>query len=156
MLCSGVVRADTFDKGFAAYKVGNYAEASKIFNLLAAKGNASAQFNLGLMYYNRQGVPSDYKKAADLSSLLLVELIGIRSNAKAQYNLGYMYDNGVGVGQDYQEAAKWYLSAAARGNASAQSNLGLLYHKGLGVSKDFGEALNGISSQPLREMRSHS
>ena len=63
-LCSGAARADAFDKGLAAYKTGNYAEASKIFDSLAANGSEAAQFNLGLMYYNGQGVPKDYKKAA--------------------------------------------------------------------------------------------
>ena len=63
---------------------------------VAKQGNAKAQFNLGLMYYNGQGVRQDYvqivkwfRKAAE------------QGFAQAQFNLGVMYDNGQGVRQDY-------------------------------------------------------
>jgi TPR repeat protein len=43
----------------------NFAEALKWYRRAAAKGNASAQFNLGIMYANGEGVPKDEAKAVE-------------------------------------------------------------------------------------------
>jgi len=50
-LFSGSVFGDDFQDGFDAYKRNDYKEAFKLFRLSAVQGNESAQFNLGLMYY---------------------------------------------------------------------------------------------------------
>ncbi len=47
------------DKGVAAIENGDFATALKEWTPLAEQGNAFAQFNLGLMYYNGKGVPQD-------------------------------------------------------------------------------------------------
>ena len=49
-----------FDEGVAAYDRGDYATAFEEFRPLAEQGNDDAQFNLGVMYGNGQGVPQDY------------------------------------------------------------------------------------------------
>jgi len=84
-------------------KAPDFAETKK----KAEAGNASAQFNLGLMYAKGEGVPKDdaealrwYRKAAD------------QGNAPAQSNLGVMYANGRGVPKDDAEAYAWYNLAA--------------------------------------------
>jgi uncharacterized protein len=41
----------------------NYTEAVKWYRKAAEQGNADAQSNLGLMYYNGYGVPQDYVQA---------------------------------------------------------------------------------------------
>jgi TPR repeat protein len=46
--------------GLQAMKNGDYATALNEFLPLAKSGNSSAQFNLGIMYYQGQGVPQDY------------------------------------------------------------------------------------------------
>ena len=113
-----------------AYQRGDYKTAFQLIKPQAEKGDATAQFMLGFMYSNSQGVPQDfaeamkwYRKAAD------------QGDADAQSNLGYMYSNGQGVPQDYAEAIKWYSKAAKQGNKAAQHNLGLMVDKGQ-VSKD--------------------
>ena len=102
----------------------------------AEKGDAGAQFNLGVRYANGQGVAKDeveavkwYRKAAD------------QGDADAQSNLGWMYDNGQGVAKDEVEAVKWYRKAADQGHAFAQYNLGVMYANGQGVAKDAVEAV---------------
>ena len=55
-----VMRAD-LEKGFDAYEKGDYATAVREFKVLAEQGNAKAQYNLGLMYDNGEGVPEDDK-----------------------------------------------------------------------------------------------
>ncbi|MBR1439400.1 MAG: sel1 repeat family protein [Synergistaceae bacterium] len=85
---------------------------------LAERGNAKAQFNLGVMYQNGYGVKQDYGEAVKWYRLLAEQ-----GNAMAQSNLGYMYENGNGVARDLQEARKWYEKAAAQGHTYAQDAL---------------------------------
>ena len=76
------------------------------YRLAAEQGNAKAQYNLGWMYVNGEGVAENYRKAIKSFS---------RSNAGAQYNLGLMYAKGYGVVADNREAVKWYRTAAKQG-----------------------------------------
>ncbi|MHC5060354.1 MAG: secretin N-terminal domain-containing protein [Planctomycetota bacterium] len=97
---------------------------------------AEAQYNLGVMYSNGQGVEQDYKEAVKW-----YRKAAEQEYAEAQYDLGVMYDNGQGVEQDYKEAVKWYRKAAEQGHAEAQYNLGVMYDNGQGVEQDYKEAV---------------
>lgn len=55
----------TLDEGIATFEKGDYQTAKTIFEDLASKNNVDAQFNLGLMYDNGEGVKQDYFKAID-------------------------------------------------------------------------------------------
>ena len=121
-----------FQKGMTAYKNGDYATALREWTPLAEQGDANAQFNLGLMYANGQGVPQDYKTAAKW-----YKLAAEQGDAIAQLNLGFMYYNGKGVPQDYKTAVKWYTLSAEQGYATAQYNLGVMYGNGQGVPIDY-------------------
>ena len=101
----------------------------------AEAGDPKAQKSLGLLYYNGQGVPQDYAKAASW-----FRLAARQGYSLAQYNLGLLYANGQGVPQDYAKAAHWYRLAANQGNTKAQTNLGFLYEKGQGVPQDYAKA----------------
>ena len=79
-----------------AYEKGDYATALRLSRSLANQGSAVAQWILGLMYANGEGVPQDYaaavswyQKAAD-QGLADVQLI-----------LGLTYFSGRGGPQDY-------------------------------------------------------
>ena len=102
----------------------------------AAQGDANAQYNLGVMYDNGDGVTQDYQTA-----LKWYRKAAAQGDATAQYALGVMYDNGNGVTQDYQKALEWYRKAAAQGDAKAQYNLGVMYNNGNGVTQDYQTAL---------------
>ena len=52
-----------FEAATAAYYRKDYATAVSLLRPLAAQGHARAQFNLGLMYDNGQGVAQDYVRA---------------------------------------------------------------------------------------------
>ncbi|MBU4575512.1 MAG: hypothetical protein KJ576_12830 [Proteobacteria bacterium] len=52
-----------FREGMSAYKRGDYADALKEFEPLAEQGDALAQFYLGFMYAQGQGVPQNRKQA---------------------------------------------------------------------------------------------
>ncbi len=111
-------------------------EAVKWYKKAATQGYAKAQYNLGVMYRNGQGVEKDdekavewYRKAAD------------QGYADAQCKLGFMYSYGYGVEKDYEKALEWTRKAAEQGYAKAQYNLGLMYRNGEGVEKDDEKAL---------------
>ena len=123
--------AQTFDAAVEAYERGDYATALAGFQNYAEQGYATAQFNLGVMYANGEGVPED-----DAEAVRWYRLAAEQGYALAQSNLGLMYANGEGVPEDDAEAVRWYRLAAEQGYALAQSNLGLMYANGEGVPKD--------------------
>jgi TPR repeat protein len=53
---SGAARADDYEDGIAAGRRGDYATALKLLSPLAQKGLAQAQYYLGLMYEQGEGV----------------------------------------------------------------------------------------------------
>lgn len=123
--------SDTADSGLAAYEQGDYATAVREWSILAEQGDKWAQFNLGLLYTNGQGVAQDYQEA-----VRRYRMAAEQGLADAQNSLGALYGRGLGVAQDYLEAARWYRLSAEQGNAWAQYNLGVAYANGEGVKKD--------------------
>ena len=77
-----------------------------------------AQFNLGTMFDNGQGVAQDHAEAVRLYSLAAAQ-----GDAYAQCWLGYMFEMGYGVAQDRAEAIRLYRLAAAQGQAVAAAAL---------------------------------
>ena len=131
-----VAAGQTFDEAVAAYGRGDYATAVRGFLVHAKQGDASAQFNLGVMYDNGRGVLKD-----DAEAVRWYRLAAEQGYADAQFNLGLMYDNGRGVLKDEAEAVRWYRLAAEQGDATAQYSLGFMYDNGRGVLKDEAEAV---------------
>jgi TPR repeat protein len=74
-----------------------------------------AQYNLGVLYSQGQGVQQDFKQAASW-----YRKAADQGDAESQYNLGVMYRTGEGVQQDFKQAAAWYRKAADQGYATAQ------------------------------------
>ena len=100
-----------FGKGFAAYNSGDFATALREWTPLAEQGNASAQYNLGFMYKNGEGVLQDYKTAVKW-----YRLAAEQGHAKAQGNLGVMYAAGDGVIVDKVYAHMWGNIGSSNGN----------------------------------------
>ena len=125
-----------FRDGMRAYKEGAYSTAYQRWLVLAKKGNAKAQNNLGILYRRGLGVKKDpieavkwYQKAAD------------QGFAKAQFNLGLMYKQGNGVAKDIRKAVELYILSAENGYNRAQFAVGLRFERGKGVEKDPVKAL---------------
>jgi hypothetical protein len=98
----------------------------------AEKGDAEAQFNLGLLYDRGQGVPKDKSEA-----LRWYRLAATQGDTFAQNSLGDNYWEGTGVPKDDKEAVRWWRLAADKGFAPAQHSLGkLLAGGGQGVPAD--------------------
>jgi len=86
----------------------------KWYRLAAHQGHAGAQYDLGVMYDNGQGVAQNYAEA-----LKWLRLAADQGHAGAQFGLGVMYANGQGVAQNYVQAHMWFNLAAAQGDAKA-------------------------------------
>jgi TPR repeat protein len=105
----------------------------------ADQGNAQAQYRLGEMYDNGEGVAADdaeavkwYRRAAE------------QGHPGAQWQLGYKYEYGSGVAVDNVESIKWFRKAAEQGHGIAQFELAMRYHTGKGTAKDSVEAYNWV------------
>jgi hypothetical protein len=120
-----------FTLGLEAYKEGKFRRAFDAWMLVAYEGNAEAQFNLGVLYLEGNGVERNaerartwFMKAAEKNHVL------------AQYNLGHMALSGMGSEKNIQEAIKWWKLAAEGGHFQAQFNYGRALYLGIGGHED--------------------
>jgi localization factor PodJL len=94
----------------------------------AAQGQAVAQYRLGTMYEQGQGVPANPATAAHW-----YQLAADQGNRKAMHNLaGVLYHSALGK-PNLPEAARWFAKAAGLGLVDSQYNLAILYERGEGV-----------------------
>ncbi len=89
-------------------------------NLLKAAqdGNASAQFNLGVMYFEGKEVQQSYLEAAKWYSAAADQ-----GDKQAQFNLGLMYYHGTGLPKNYLFAYELFGLAAAQGDERANQGM---------------------------------
>ncbi len=83
---------------------------------LAMRGKPQAQYNLGLLYEQGQGVPQDYAQA-----IKWYRKAAKQGETSAQVRLGVLHEEGLGVPQDYAQAHMWFNLAAAQGDKKAAS-----------------------------------
>lgn len=133
------VAAGPLEDGSAAYHQKEYAKAAALWQPLADKGDAAAQYYLGTLYAEGKGVAQD-----DATAFKWFQRAADQGNAAAQYNVGASYAAGIGVDKSDADAAKWFRRAADQGMPFAQLNLGLLYAAGNGVPKDSVEAFKWL------------
>jgi TPR repeat protein len=107
----------TIEDARSAYKEGDYQTAYRIFKSLAERGDAAAQFSLGGMYMDGQGVTKDnaealkwYRRAAD------------QGNTAAQFNLGMIYLIDQVVPRDNVLAHMWLNIAASNSPEAKERN----------------------------------
>ena len=98
-----------------AYLRGDYEKAHTDIEFLARGGEARAQYDLGLMYDQGQGVPQSDAKAREW-----YERAAEQGEPRALYNLGLMYLNGQGVQPDLVQAYYLISLSANRGNVHAR------------------------------------
>ncbi len=133
-MCAAWPARAGWDEAVAAYNKGDYATAAREFRPFAEQDQLQAQFILGWIYQNGEGVPRDFAESAKWYAK-----VAAKGNADAQYALGSYYMSGAGVKRDDAEAAKWLRKAAEQGKAQAQYYLGYLLARGDGVARDEAE-----------------
>jgi TPR repeat protein len=98
---------------------------------LAQGGDASAQNELGLLYYEGKGIPQDHRKAKEWFDKAVEQ-----GHAGAQVNLGTLYLRGEGAPQSSQMALFWFTRAAAQEDALAFAKLVSMYAQGSADARD--------------------
>lgn len=121
LLLASISFADTFEDGLKAYKSGDYKKALSVWTPLANKGNASAQYNLGVMYEKGIGVDQDYKEVAKW-----YKLSAKQGHALAQYNLGTMYYKGRGIEVNKTESYNLWKASSKQGHQNSKVSLEIL------------------------------
>lgn len=101
----------------------------------AERGDAYAQYNLGLLYSSGQDVPQSDSKAAHW-----YHQAAAQGFADAQFALGVMYYYGRGVTKDYSKAVRWFRRAVDQGSIPARYNLGNMYFRGQGIPQNYAKA----------------
>jgi len=142
---SPAIAADT-DRAMKAMRAGDFKTALEELRPLAARGDAHAQFLLGMLYDSGRGVAPDpataaswYRKAA------------AQKHALAQVYLGILYYSGEGVKKDPVEAGRWFRPAAESGNDQGQFYLGWMYESGTGVKQNPNEAIRWLSKSAAQQ-----
>lgn len=104
----------------------------------AKAGNAEAQFRLGVMFGNGDGVGLDYAQALDW-----FEKAAEQGHQNALITMAWMYASGAGVDTDEDKARTLYLRAARLGSAKAQYVVGTMYRFAqYGADKDLAAAVD--------------
>ncbi len=99
-----------YRSGLAAYEAGHYAEALGELLPLSERGDAEAEFMLGVMYYYGRGVPRDDGLAA-----VWFFKAARKGSASGQLAFGSLYIRGTGVRRNLGQAYLWLTLAAESG-----------------------------------------
>lgn len=142
---------EAFRFGAAALKTGETAKAVVSLEYAAENGHAMAQWKLGRMYAEGEGVPRDdlrafeyFRRIADGHADDYPGTTQARFVANAFVALGHYYLEGIPksvVRRDPERAREMFAYAASYfGDADAQYNLGRLYLDGVGAPQDAKQA----------------
>ena len=180
LLCSVVIAlpayAESLEKAIEAYDFKEYQDAAQWLRPWAEKGQVEAQYRLGTLCENGQGIAKNlddakkwYRNAAaqghvrarrrletlegkttrDGSETVALKWyldLAEQGDADAQYNLAFMYETGFSVPKDNGKAARWYEPAAEKKHVLAQMRLGLMYLAGAGVKQSEIQAAKLLSA----------
>jgi TPR repeat protein len=101
----------SLDAAMKAWASGDYHGAAKLLKPRADEGDAEAQFNLGLYYFQGLGGDRNYSEAAKL-----FREAAEQGHIMAANNLGAMNMDGRGVPRNLPEAWYWFAIVAHRGD----------------------------------------
>ena len=123
----------SYSDGAKAYKKGDFETAFAVWEPLAQKGNANAQFKLGGMFAKGKGVIKNIETA-----FVWYSKAAFNGHKRAAYNKAFMLTKGMGTPKDEKEAFNIYHRLAANGDViEAQHAVAVAYAKGAGVRQDF-------------------
>jgi TPR repeat protein len=88
----------------------------------ADRGNADAQFKLGVYYANLK--THNYPQAS-----YWYLLAALQNHSLAQFNLGVMCAKGQGIPKEDAKAMQWFQKAADQGDCGAQFQLGNIHQR---------------------------
>jgi TPR repeat protein len=138
---------EAFRFGFNAYKQGDKTTAVEALTFAADKGHAVAQWKLGRMYAEGDGLTKDDMKAFELFSEIAdahaddnPDAPSARFVSNAFVALGSYYRDGIpnsSIQPDFSRARQMFSYAASYfGDSDAQLNLARMYYDGEGGDRD--------------------
>jgi TPR repeat protein len=140
--CSGSKPIEVSDNDQSRFE-----ELTKELRKKAQGGDASAQNELGLLYYEGRGVGQNYRKAKEWFDKAVEQ-----GHTGAQVNLGTLYLRGEGAPQSSQMALFWFTRAAGQEDALALAKLGLMYAEdGECCKTSFKPTCGTTSQQPVEK-----
>ena len=83
----------------------------------AERGNAQAQYRIGVLYSDGRGVPQDEAEAT-----AWISMAAESGYPDAQCCMGVKCEHGIGVPRDFVRAVAWYCRAAEHGDTDAYSS----------------------------------
>lgn len=101
----------------------------------ADRGDADAQFELGLRFLTGEGLNKNEAKG-----VTWLQKAAEQGHLRAQHVYGTLFEDGVGVVKDPVKAAEWFEKAASGGLPMAQHAIAVAYELGRGVEKDVNKA----------------
>ncbi|MGY3943810.1 tetratricopeptide repeat protein [Aeromonas tecta] len=118
-----------------AWRVGQFDDATHIWQPLAEQGQPRAQALMGWSHEVGQGSEQDLARA-----IALYRQSAEAGDAFGQYRLGELYLRGVGVPRDLRVAFHWMDLAAHNGDVPAMLKLGILHLMGVNGRVDMAAA----------------
>jgi hypothetical protein len=92
-------------------------KAEELYRTAADRGDAAAQYNLGLLLYSEKRFEEAFRSFA---------LAADQGHTFAENSIGMCYGNGTGMEVDLGKARYWFERAAAKGHEKATRNLAAL------------------------------
>ena len=120
LIIPGIANAG-YVEATSAFSKGQYAPAFDEFHKLAESGHQGAEFMLGVMYFQGEGIGRNKSLAA-----VWFHKSALKGHKGAQLAFGSIHIRGVGVNQDLYEAYRWLSLALASPSKDISSKADLL------------------------------
>lgn len=122
--------------GSMAARESDFANARELFSAAAEKGDATAMYNLGVLFLQGSGVSKD----ARVAKLWFAKAAG-KDDPDAILALASLLSASKDAPADQLEAVKWFKKLTAEDNVTALYNLGCLYLNGSDAVRNSDEAV---------------
>lgn len=148
---TAIERSGAAGAAYDAFLSGRYEEAIAVWLPMANSGDATAQFNLGVMYANGLGVDRNMQTAMDWWTRSAAQL-----HVRAAHNLalamlsGEPIVSGVKAEPDYPAILRYLKIGADAGYPNSEYTMAKLYADGIGVEKDDGRAAELFLSAAIK------
>ena len=110
--------AENYNDGLVHYEAGDYAKAYCIWSQLAEKNHVAAQYSLGWMYANGEGLAVNAKEG-----IKWWRKSAALGHPDAHFAMALAYTTGEGVKKNALKAIEWHIDASQLGHEDSQSIL---------------------------------